>query len=971
MTSGSSPTSLPRYPMTIGSAPAITGQWLDVIDPGTERPWAQVPAASLGDVDRAVAAACDAFADWSEWSVERRRLALEKFLVGVEEQAEEFARVLHHERGGPLAGGRSEVRGGVAFSRVILEQYPPSSAPKHGADVIIEQLRSPWGVVAAITPWNFPLQLVLVKVIPALLCGNAIIVKPSPLTPVSALLLGEIARHHLPSGLVNVLTGGDELGPWITAHSGIAKLSFTGSVVTGRRVLEAAAGTLKRVTLELGGNDAAIVTSDANPAAAADALGWLAFANNGQVCLAVKRVYVHESLYDAFCDRVAAHATAYRVGPAADDSVDKGPLQNLAQYTRVRELLAESVASGGRVIAGGSVPAQPGYFLQPTVVADATDGMRLVREEQFGPVLPVLRFRDLDDAIRRANDTHFGLGSSVWSADIAAAQAAGDRLEAGVTWINQHGFPDPRMPLAGAKHSGLGVEFGVDGVAEYTRLQVLNIATAPSTWFAPGEREPDPAGSAAGQAHVSRVSRDGRAVEDRVTVVDPATEEVVAVCAATPATELAHTVARAHAAWAEWRATGLEERRQRLQRVADEVARNREELAWLLVREQGKPLFRARGEIDLAARFVRAIADQAPAALASRALALSNGRMARVTHEPLGVTAAIAPWNAPVALAFVKIATALAAGNTVVLKPSPNTPLATTRAVQLVAQHLPPSVLEVVIGGADLGVALVTHPLVRKVSFTGSTETGKRIFRATASQLKRLTLELGGNDAAIILDDVDPGEVAARIAAAAFGNSGQFCAAVKRLYVARSIHDQFVDALVAAARSFVVCSGLDPRADLGPVQNAAQFARVTQLWESVGAYGGRSLCGGPRAGRGFFFDPAVVIGATEGCPLVDEEQFGPLLPVMAFDSIGEASARANGGRFGLGASVWSGDLEVARTIAGGLEAGTVWINQHGRFDATVPMPMIKESGLGIDYGEFGLLEQTQLHVQVGPPDVSD
>ena len=400
--------------------------------------------------------------------------------------------------------------------------------------------------------------------------------------------------------------------------------------------------------------------------------------------------------------------------------------------------------------------------------------------------------------------------------------------------------------------------------------------------------------------------------------------------------------------------------------MAAALAQHRDELAWLLVREQGKPLSRARGEADLAAHFVRTIAEQAPAALAGRPLALGEGQSAQIEWEPLGVTAAIAPWNAPLALGFVKIATALAAGNSVVIKPSPNTPLATSRAIEVVTPRLPPGVLERVIGGAEVGAALVAHPLVRKVSFTGSTATGKRILQATAPQLKRLTLELGGNDAALVLDDVDPAQVAAPIAAAAFGNSGQFCAAVKRVYVARAIYAAFVAALVAAARSLTAGPGLDPDSDLGPVQNATQFARLRELWSSVAAHGGRALCGGPRSGPGFFFDPAVVVDVAEGCPLVDEEQFGPVVPVMPVDSTAEAIARANATPYGLGASVWSGDGELARSVAAQLQAGTTWINQHGRFDAAVPMPMIKESGLGIDYAEFGLREQTQLHAIVTP-----
>ncbi len=567
------PLALPRFEMTIAGEAAAAESWLDVIDPATGNAWAQVPRATTADIDRAVASSRAAFGAWSGVSLAQRRIAIELFLAAIEERAADFARILHHERGGPLHAGVGEVRSSVRFCTAMLDQYPETLPADIRADITIVHHRKPWGVIGAITPWNFPLQLVLVKLVPALLCGNSIMVKPSPLTPVTALLLGEIARDCLPAGLVNVVTGDNSLGPVLTGHTGIAKISFTGSTRTGRRVLEATAGTLKRVTLELGGNDAAIVTADADPIAAANALGWLAYANNGQICLAVKRIYVHESLHAAFCSQLAAVADGIHIGPQSDESVNNGPVQNAAQFARISELLADAVANGGRVIAGGTSPAHAGYFLRPTVVADADDAMRLVHEEQFGPVIPVMSFTDVDDAIRRANATEFGLGSSVWSNDIASAEAISRRLEAGVTWINQHGFPDPRMPLAGAKQSGIGVEFASDGIAEYTRLQVENIATSAANWFAPSDRSPDSAASMAGQAYLHRVSLSGQAAAKHFTVIDPADGTVVAVCAATSPAALDAAVARAHGAFPAWRDLPAAARRDHL--------RSRRRRAWL------------------------------------------------------------------------------------------------------------------------------------------------------------------------------------------------------------------------------------------------------------------------------------------------------------------------------------------------------------------------------------------------------
>jgi acyl-CoA reductase-like NAD-dependent aldehyde dehydrogenase len=895
-----------------------------------------------------------------------RKQSVDGYLTAIADYADEFARILHLERGGPLRAGLGEVHGAIRFSRSLLSQFSDDVIVQKLGEIEITQRRKPLGVVAAITPWNFPLQLVLVKIVPALLCGNAIVVKPSPFTPVTATLLGTIARKCLPNGLVNVVTGDDRLGPWITGHPDIAKISFTGSTATGRLVLGASASTLKRTTLELGGNDAAIVTDTADPFAAAEKLGWLAFANNGQICLAVKRIYVHSSVYDQFCDRLSAVANAMKIGPEPDELADSGPIQNAAQYARVRAILEDAIDRGGRVIAGGTVMAGPGYFFRPTIIGDATRDMRVVADEQFGPVIPVIRFDEIEDAITQANDCTYGLGSSVWSDDLEQARWIAGQLQAGVTWINQHGFPDARVPLAGAKQSGLGVEFGADGMLEYTRLQVESVSSVPANWFAPTETSLSREGESLGEIFIERMAIAAKDSENTIEVIDPATESVFARVRSASAQDIEEAIALAHEASRKWGETDIQERQRYVCAAADVLESNREEIAWLLVREQGKPLARARGEVAMAARFIRQLSSQASSALRTGEVNLGDGRIARIEHEPLGVTVAIAPWNAPITLGFIKIATALSAGNSVILKPSPNTPLATTRAVELISAHLPQSVLQIVNGGAEVGEALVTHSLVRKVSFTGSTATGKHIRKITAPQVKRVTLELGGNDAAIVLADCDPAVVARRIAALAFGNSGQICAAIKRVYVAQSIFQPFVSELRAAASAMRVGPGLDPESDLGPLQNAAQYRRVVDLWKSAIASGGISLCGGPREGKGYFFDPSVVVDIPDGCALVDEEQFGPVIPAIPFEQVDEAISSANASPYGLGGSVWSADIEAARDVGARLEVGTVWVNQHGHFDPAVPMPLIKESGIGVDYGDYGIREHTQLHAFVGP-----
>jgi acyl-CoA reductase-like NAD-dependent aldehyde dehydrogenase len=291
----------------------------------------------------------------------------------------------------------------------------------------------------------------------------------------STLYFAALVAELVPPGVLNVIADTGELGARMTAHPDIAKITFTGSTATGRRVMASAAETLKRITLELGGNDPAIVLGDADPKAIAPKLFNAAFRNTGQLCIAIKRIYADAAIYDALCDELAALADKAKVGDGFEPDVEFGPLQNKLQYDLVAALIDEA-RSVGRVIAGGVVTGRPGYFIRPTIVRDISDGARLVDEEQFGPVLPIVKFTDPDDAVRRANALPFGLGASVWSADPERAHAIGVQIESGTVWINHHGELAPDVPFAGAKTSGLGVELGREGLMEFTQLQVINSA---------------------------------------------------------------------------------------------------------------------------------------------------------------------------------------------------------------------------------------------------------------------------------------------------------------------------------------------------------------------------------------------------------------------------------------------------------------------------------------------------------------
>jgi acyl-CoA reductase-like NAD-dependent aldehyde dehydrogenase len=342
----------------------------------------------------------------------------------------------------------------------------------------IEIRRKPLGVVAAITPWNYPIMLGMWKIAPALLSGNTIVLKPSPYTPITTLMLGEILRDIVPPGVLNVVSGGDELGSWMTSHPTPRKISFTGSVETGKKVAAAAAPDLKRVTLELGGNDAAIVLSDVDLGSVAPKIFWGAMENSGQICSAIKRVYVPEQMYAPMLEMLGELAKGVKVGNGLEPGTQLGPINNRPQFERVTELVEDAKKHGAKIVSGGSRVGSEGYFFAPTIVGNISDGVRLVDEEQFGPALPIIPYKDVDDAVRRANATHYGLSGSVWSKDSNRGAEVAAQLECGSAWVNQHLAIAPNLPFGGAKWSGIGVENGPWGLLGFTEIQVVNVVNA-------------------------------------------------------------------------------------------------------------------------------------------------------------------------------------------------------------------------------------------------------------------------------------------------------------------------------------------------------------------------------------------------------------------------------------------------------------------------------------------------------------
>lgn len=466
-----------NYRMTIDGQAVPAEATFDVVNPATGEVFAQAPEATAADLDRAVAAAAMAQKSWRAVPLEERKALLIKAAEAIEANADELGALFMREQGRPLAMAREEVMGGAGWFRATAKLDIPVEVTEDTKRRRVEVHHEPLGVVCAIVPWNFPFLLATWKIGPSLMTGNTVVLKPSPFTPLTTLKLGEILLDVFPKGVLNIITGGDELGPLMTSHPGFQKISFTGSTATGRRVMESAAKDLKRITLELGGNDAAIVLPDVDVDEVAMQLFMGAFWNTAQICVATKRLYIHEDIYDALRDKLHQIAQTIPVGEGAKDGMVIGPVQNAPQFRRVQDLIEDSRKNGYKVLDGGSVP-NSGYFIPLTLVDNPPDDARVVVEEAFGPILPLLRFSTIDEVIERANNSEYGLAGAVWSKDIDKAVEIAHRLETGTVWINQNLQSTPFTPLAGHKQSGFGVENGLAGLLEFTVPKAIFIPKA-------------------------------------------------------------------------------------------------------------------------------------------------------------------------------------------------------------------------------------------------------------------------------------------------------------------------------------------------------------------------------------------------------------------------------------------------------------------------------------------------------------
>jgi acyl-CoA reductase-like NAD-dependent aldehyde dehydrogenase len=463
------------YVLSIDGQAEAAANTFDVLNPATNAVLAQAPAATIAQMEAAIEGARRAFPGWAALGWDAREVYLNRYADALEAHKDEMITLLTLEQGKPrhsMATG--EVEGAIYWMREVAKRRIPAEVLEDNELHTVEIQHTPLGVVGAITPWNVPVLLGLWKVAFALMTGNTVVLKPSPYTPLTSLRFGEIALQVLPRGVLNIVSGGNELGELMTGHPHVAKISFTGSTATGRRVMASGASNLKRLTLELGGNDAAIVLPDADYKSIIPTLVQAAFDNSAQLCIAIKRLYVHSSIHAEFVREFVAYAKTKTVGDGMDPKTDFGPIQNRMQYDKLVDLFEDVKNNDYRVVLGGKIDRSlAGNFVPLTVVDNPPETSRVVQEEPFGPILPILSYDDVDDAIARSNASPFGLGGSVWGKDRDAAIAVANRLETGTVWVNEIHVYGVDIPFGGHKQSGLGVENGHEGLCEFTNTRTL------------------------------------------------------------------------------------------------------------------------------------------------------------------------------------------------------------------------------------------------------------------------------------------------------------------------------------------------------------------------------------------------------------------------------------------------------------------------------------------------------------------
>jgi len=446
-----------------------------VLNPANESIVAEIASASVEQVNETIQAALSAFKQWKNVSDDAVNEAFAKIVADIRAAKDEIAQLITLEQGKTLGMAQFEVEAGASWIEYLASVEIPVETIQDPSGKTIKVYNRPLGVVASITPWNWPFMIAVWHLFPALKTKNCVVNKPSEYTPLSTIKLVKIINRHLPKGVCSVVLGKGAVGQALSEHPDIAKVTFTGSTRTGQSILSHSVNTLKSVVLELGGNDVGIVLEDADIDSTAEKIFGSAFLNAGQTCAALKRLYIHENVYEALTAKLAQIADAQILGDGMNAATTFGPVQNKMQYDKVKALIEDAVTQGGQIITQNKSVPESGYFIAPTLITNVQEGVALVDEEQFGPVLPVVKFSDIDDVIQRTNNTSFGLGGSVWSKDIEKAQNIASQMETGTVWINSHSDLSPAAAFGGWKLSGLGYSFGLDGLLLFTHKQAIHI----------------------------------------------------------------------------------------------------------------------------------------------------------------------------------------------------------------------------------------------------------------------------------------------------------------------------------------------------------------------------------------------------------------------------------------------------------------------------------------------------------------
>ncbi len=449
-----------------------SGKVIEVRNPATEEVIDTAPAANAADVDEAVAAAQAAFPSWKKLPAGEKAEMMHEVAQKLTARSDELARLLTLEGGKPLVENKDEMGWSAACFRYYAEIGRNSRGrviPSIESSQLALVLKEPYGVVAAIVPWNYPILLMAWKVAPALAAGNTVVIKPSEMTPLSTLMCAELF-DHLPPGVVNIVSGyGSECGEPLVLDSRVRVVAFTGSLATGQRIAQLVAPQMKKLHLELGGKDAFIVAEDADLDVAVPGVAWAALLNSGQVCTSTERVYVQESIASSFVERIVEYAKGLRLGPGIEPDTDIGPIIGERYRDKIEAQVAEAKAQGASILAGGRRPPylHRGYFYEPTVLTNVDHSMTIMREETFGPAIPIMTYRSFDEAIAFANDSKYGLGANLYTHDPVKAKRFFEEVEAGTLWINDPLTDNDAGPFGGFKMSGMGRELGEEGLEEF------------------------------------------------------------------------------------------------------------------------------------------------------------------------------------------------------------------------------------------------------------------------------------------------------------------------------------------------------------------------------------------------------------------------------------------------------------------------------------------------------------------------